>query len=207
MENNPYYILNLSQAASKTEITKAVALAMKEKQYSVDVIAKAQKSLMRTEERIIADYLLPRLPDIQKFEYSDLSAVTKPAPTLNLLSQFDGLDTAIAQANQAENREREPLPIPLSELFTAGVKACQERRYPKAIKYLEEYCYSCRERNSKNYLQATICLIKAYQMSGQLQRAITLCQSLINHHHPQVQTWAKKILGILSRQSHPKPPV
>ena len=45
MENNPYDILGVSEAASKAEITKAVALAMKRKHYPVDVIAKAQKKL------------------------------------------------------------------------------------------------------------------------------------------------------------------
>jgi DnaJ-class molecular chaperone len=44
MEDNPYDILGVSSAASKAEITKAVAVAMKRKQYPVDVIAKAQKS-------------------------------------------------------------------------------------------------------------------------------------------------------------------
>ncbi len=36
MENNPYTILGVSPAASKAEITKAVAVAMKRKQYPVD---------------------------------------------------------------------------------------------------------------------------------------------------------------------------
>ncbi|WP_254445207.1 molecular chaperone DnaJ [Anabaena sp. UHCC 0204] len=200
MENNPYDILGVSQAASKAEITKAVALAMKRKQYPVDVIAKAQKSLMKSEERIIADYLRPILPTIKRFKYSDLSALDKPAPTLALLSEFDGLEQAIAHANQQENLEREPLPIPLAELFSEGMTACKEGRYPKAIKYLEDYCQECKERNSPNYIQAQMWLIKAYQMGGQLQRAIALCQLLSNHSHSQVNTWAKKILAMLSKE-------
>ena len=114
MENNPYDILGVSEAASKAEITKAVALAMKRKHYPVDVIAKAQKSLMKAEERIIADYLRPILPTIKRFKYSDLLALEKPAPTLALLSEYDGLEQALADANQQENLEKEPLPIPLS---------------------------------------------------------------------------------------------
>ena len=199
MEYNPYDILGVSQTASKKEITQAVALAMKRKQYPVDIIAKAQKILMKPEERIIADYLRPILPTPKKFICTDLSALQKPAPTLNLLPEFDGLDQAIAQTTQQEQREREPAPIPLSELFTAGVAACKEGRYPKAIKYLEDYCQGCQEQNSPNYLKATVCLVKAYQMGGQLHRAITLCESLVNHQHPQVKTWARKILAILSK--------
>ena len=109
MKNNPYNILGISQAASKAEITKAVAVAMKRKQYPVDVIAKAQRSLMKPEERIIADYLRPILPTIKRFKYTDLSALEQPAPMLVLLSEFDGIEEAIAQAVEAERLEREPL--------------------------------------------------------------------------------------------------
>lgn len=106
---NPYDILGVSQAASKAEITKAVAVAMKRKQYPVDAIAKAQKSLMKSEERIIADYLRPILPIIKRFKSTDLSALNQPAPTLALLSEFDGLESAIASSAKAERLEREPL--------------------------------------------------------------------------------------------------
>lgn len=200
MENNPYDILGVSPAASKAEITKALAVAMKRKQYPVDVIAKAQKSLMKPEERIIADYLRPILPPIKRFQYSNLSGLEQPAPQLVLLSQFDGLENAIAQATQEERLERESLPISLSALFNEGVTACKEGRYPKAIKYLEDYCQGCTERHSRDYIQAQIWLIRAYQKGGQLQRAIALCQLLTTHTHPQVQAWAKNSLSMLSKE-------
>jgi hypothetical protein len=73
------------------------------------VIAKAQRSLMKPEERIIADYLRPILPTIKRFKYTDLSALEQPAPMLVLLSEFDGIEEAIAQAVEAERLEREPL--------------------------------------------------------------------------------------------------
>ena len=110
---NPYDILEVSQAASKAEIAKAVAVAMKRKQYPVDVIAKAQRSLMKSEERIIADYLRPILPTIKRFKQTDLSVLEQPAPKLMLLSEFDGLEDAIAQAAEEERLECEPLPSTL----------------------------------------------------------------------------------------------
>nr|WP_082065428.1 Hsp70 family protein [Aliterella atlantica] len=100
---NPYDILGVSQAASKAEITKAMATAMKKKQYPVEVIAKAQKCLLKAEERIIADYLRPVLPIIKRFKHSDLSALEQPEPTLVLLAEFDGLEEAV---NQAADEER-----------------------------------------------------------------------------------------------------
>jgi molecular chaperone GrpE len=200
MEKNPYDILGVSSAASKAEIIKAVAVAIKLKQYPVTVIAKAQKSLMKSEERIIADYLRPILPTIRQFKYSDLTDLNQPVPTLELLSEFDGLDNAIAQATRQENLEKETVPIPLPQLFKEGVMACKEGNYPKAIKYLEEYCQGCKNRNSQNYLQATMWLIKAYQVGGEFKKAIALCKSLSNHEHTQVNTWAKKILAILYKE-------
>lgn len=200
MEYNPYDILGVSPAASKTEIAKAVAVAMKHKKYPVDIIAKAQKSLLKPEERMIADYLRPILPTIKQFKYSDLSALAQPAPTLILLSEFDGLEQAIAQATEEERLEREPLLISLSELFTKGITACKEERYPKAIKYLEDYSQECVDHNSKDYIEAQMWLIKAYYTSGQVEKAIALCQLLINHTHPQVQTWATKTLPMLSKE-------
>ena len=64
---------------------------------------------MKAEERIIADYLRPILPTIKRFKYSDLSALDQPVPTLVLVSEFDGLDGAIAQAAAEESLEWLPL--------------------------------------------------------------------------------------------------
>ncbi|MDF5722325.1 MAG: molecular chaperone DnaJ [Rhizonema sp. PD37] len=201
MIDNPYEILGVSPAASKAEIIKAVSMAMKCKQYSVHQIAKAQKILMNPEERILADYLCPILPTIKRFKYSDFSALDESMPTLILLSEFDGLEQAIAQAKLEELLEIEPLPMPLSELFTEGRIACEQGFYSQAIKYLEDYCRSCTDNESKECIQAQTLLIKAYHMVGQSQRAIALCQLLTSNANPQVQAWAKKILPFLSKEN------
>ena len=198
MEYNPSKILGITPGASKAEITKAVAVAMKRKQYPVDIIAKAQKSLMKPEERIIADYLRPILPTITRFKYSDLSALSQPAPKLILLPKLDGLEQAIAQASQQEILEAEPLTMSLSELATEGIKACNEGDYSQAIRYLEDYIENSTDRKNKDYLQAQLWLIRAYHMDGQLKMAIALCQLLSNHPNSQIQTWVKKTLSVLS---------
>jgi DNA primase large subunit len=68
---NPYQILGVSPLASNAEITKAFGAAMKQRKYSADTIAKARKSLMNPEERIVADYLSPIIPLVKRFRSSD----------------------------------------------------------------------------------------------------------------------------------------
>ncbi|MBD2317954.1 molecular chaperone DnaJ [Phormidium tenue] len=95
MERNPYDILGLTSASSKSEITKAMATAMKQKAYPIDAIAKAQKALMKSEERLVADFLRPILPTLQRFQRSDLSALQEELPTLEILPEFEGLHDTI----------------------------------------------------------------------------------------------------------------
>jgi hypothetical protein len=70
---NPYAVLGVSPLASNAEITKAFGLAMKQRKYPADAIAKARKSLMNPDERIIADYLNPIIPLVKRFRSSDLN--------------------------------------------------------------------------------------------------------------------------------------
>lgn len=97
---NPYEVLGISSAASTGEITKAFTLAMKRREYSADIIAKARKSLMNQEERIVADYLRPILPTPQRFKHQDFSSFKASTAKLELASEFDNLEQTIAQVSQ-----------------------------------------------------------------------------------------------------------
>ncbi len=103
---NPYDVLEVSPGASSAEITKAFAMAMKRRKYPPDAIALARKSLMNPEERIIADYLRPIIGTVKRFKRSDFSALDTPAPKLEFLTEFDGLDSAIADSNQVSESDR-----------------------------------------------------------------------------------------------------
>jgi len=103
MERNPYDILGLTSASSKAEITKAMAVAMKQKVYPIDAIAKAQKSLMKPEERLVADFLRPILPMLRRFQRSDLSALQEELPKIEILTEFEGIrDTIRNSQNVSE---------------------------------------------------------------------------------------------------------
>ncbi len=100
---NPYEVLGVSPNASTAEIAKAFTLAKQQRKYPVDVIASSRKQLMNPRERLIADYLLPIPPSfssVREFQRTDFSALFESAPTVEFLSEFDGLEDAIASSNE-----------------------------------------------------------------------------------------------------------
>ncbi|MBD2394159.1 molecular chaperone DnaJ [Cyanobacterium aponinum UTEX 3222] len=103
---NPYDVLEVSPAASNTEITKAFAVAMKKKKYNPKQIAEARKQLMDNQQRLIADFLRPNLPLIQRFKNHDLSALNEPIPVINLVPEFDNLDQAYQESEIISERDR-----------------------------------------------------------------------------------------------------
>ncbi len=88
---NPYEVLEVSPSASPAEITKAFTLAMKKRRYSADIIAKARKTLMNPEERLLADYFSPILPTIQPLNRVDFSQLKHPPESIEFLGEFDDL--------------------------------------------------------------------------------------------------------------------
>ena len=90
---NPFKILNLKAGASKKEIMQAVALAMREKKYSVQELAQAQKMLLEDASRATQEFL--HCIDVGPLK--DQFVVKKPAGLdrsnisgLSRLSIFDG---------------------------------------------------------------------------------------------------------------------
>lgn len=104
---NPYHVLDVSPAASREEIVKAMASAMKARKFPPKVIAEAQKCLMSQERRLQADFLLPVLPSVQRFRKADVSLLNEPAPALVFLKGADGLGAALKQAAEIDAQERE----------------------------------------------------------------------------------------------------
>lgn len=103
---NPYDILEVSSGASTAEITKAFAIAMKKKRYNPKQIAEARKQLMDSQQRLIADYLRPHLPLIQRFKKEDLSLLNEAIPIIKLLGEFDGLDKAYQESESISEYDK-----------------------------------------------------------------------------------------------------
>lgn len=60
--HNPYSILGVSQDASNQEIIRAVAIAMRKKEYSTREIAEARAILSKPASRLAADFTFPIFP-------------------------------------------------------------------------------------------------------------------------------------------------
>ncbi len=102
---NPYDILGVSPGASKAEITKAVAIAMKRKEHPLKDIAAAQKSLMDSKQRLLADYLRPIVTPIKRFKRQEFSALDMPAAKLSLLAEMTLTDCQITEKVATSIRE------------------------------------------------------------------------------------------------------
>lgn len=60
--HNPYSILGVSQDATNQEIIRAVAIAMRKREYSTRDIAEARAILSKPASRLAADFTFPIFP-------------------------------------------------------------------------------------------------------------------------------------------------
>ncbi len=81
----------------------------------------------------------------------------------------------------------------------SGLDAFQQGRYQEAVELLEQFCRNCVDHNSSDYLSAQMWLMKAYQGTGEIEKATSLCQKLVMSENPQIRNWAEQ-----ASQSLPK---
>ncbi|MEH2199558.1 zinc metalloprotease HtpX [Nostoc sp.] len=74
----------------------------------------------------------------------------------------------------------------------SGLDALKDKRYQEAVKLLEKFCRDCAEHDSSDYLSAQMWLIKAYQATGEIEKAKILCQRLMMSENPQARSWAEQ---------------
>lgn len=83
----------------------------------------------------------------------------------------------------------------------SGLDAFQQGRYQEAVELLEQFSRNCSDRSSSEYLSAQMWLMKAYQGTGEIEKAMNMWQKLIVSENPQVRSWAEQ-----ARQSFPQAP-
>ncbi|MEB3291741.1 MAG: zinc metalloprotease HtpX [Synechococcales bacterium] len=76
----------------------------------------------------------------------------------------------------------------------AAMGAMKQRRFAEAISRLEAFCQETEASRSKDFFQAQMYLVKAYQENGQLAQAIALGQTMASCGIPTVEQWAARIL-------------
>ncbi|MFN6484424.1 MULTISPECIES: zinc metalloprotease HtpX [unclassified Nostoc] len=85
----------------------------------------------------------------------------------------------------------------------SALDALNQKRYQEAVELLEQFCRDCAEHNSSDYLSAQMWLMKAYQATGETEKAKVLCQKLMMSENPQVRSWAEQASQSF-RQTSPK---
>lgn len=86
----------------------------------------------------------------------------------------------------------------------AGLDALKQGRHRDAIQILKEFCQYYSQSGSKEYLQAQMGLAKAYQRTGQNDKAIAIAQSLTKSEYSEVRSWASKTLESLISKEIPE---
>lgn len=86
--------------------------------------------------------------------------------------------------------------IPNSSL-KAGLAALKSGDYPTAIAILESICQI---QHQTSRLKAQMGLVVAYEHTGEINRALALCQILTNNSNPQVKEWAVRNLTQLTNR-------
>lgn len=73
---NPYLVLGVSQDASNQDIIRAVAVAMRKREYSTREIAEARTILSKPSSRLAADFTFPIFS--KRKNISEIEATLKP---------------------------------------------------------------------------------------------------------------------------------
>lgn len=82
----------------------------------------------------------------------------------------------------------------------SGLEAYQQGRYEEAVELLEQFCHDCIEKSSPDFLTAQMWLVKAYQATGEKDKARVICNELIYNEKPEVRDWAQQARQVLNSQ-------
>ncbi|WP_297076913.1 M48 family metalloprotease [Thermoleptolyngbya sp. M55_K2018_002] len=118
-------------------------------------------------------------------------------PTLSAAPAI-GPDTAGSAATDAPTADLPQLSAEEAlDLFNRGNHALKTKRFAEAVEHLETYCRSANPHH-KDFAQAQMWLVKAYNGNGQTETAIALCRQLLHHEKEFVQLWARQYLNALA---------
>lgn len=74
----------------------------------------------------------------------------------------------------------------------SGLDALKQGHYQEAVQLLEQFCRNSGDRTSSDYVKAQMGLVKAYQRTGEVEKARILCQQLMMSENSQVRSWAEE---------------
>ena len=86
--------------------------------------------------------------------------------------------------------------------FESGMKALQTQHYKEAIKLLIQVCKKAPDKQSSEYIQAQMGLVRAYRGIGDIDRAASLCETLEKQGNDEVKRWARSMTMILRKNEY-----
>lgn len=104
------------------------------------------------------------------------------------------------QPDAADPQEAKPKQDDNIMLLQQGMAAYKKMQCDRAIQLLEEYVNASTNRQSRNYMQAQMTLVKAYKETKQVPKAIALCNQLALSDNFALKSWASKALPKLNKQ-------
>ncbi len=74
----------------------------------------------------------------------------------------------------------------------SGLDAFNQGRYSEAVQILEQVCRNVGDQESSDYLSAQMWLMKAYQGTGEIEKATILYRKLLMSDNPEIRSWAEQ---------------
>ncbi len=124
------------------------------------------------------------------------NSVTPSAPAMPQIENFIPLTSASLDLDEIQGNIDPAKLLPPAEVakrLQDGQKALKMGRFEEAIEQLELLCHGV-ESTHKDFAQAQMSLVKAYNGGGQPDRAISLCRHLTTSQKEYVQIWATQFL-------------
>jgi len=94
------------------------------------------------------------------------------------------------------------MPSHAESCLEAGLAALKQGNYYTAIANLQPLAKD--QSQERICLQAQVGLVMSYARTGEVSKAIALCQNLIANSNPQVQEWATLALEHLHKRKNQK---
>jgi Zn-dependent protease with chaperone function len=142
----------------------------------------------------ITNYQLPITHYPLPITHYPLPITNYPLPIISkfCIFNYQGISISVLLSPKTDWSTKFSMPSHAESCLQAGLAALKQGNYHTAIANLEPLAKV--QNQDRIYLQAQVGLVMSYARTGEVSKAIALCQNLISSNHPQVQEWSIRAL-------------